>query len=92
MRKGEGVPAKDFTPVDISEKFDLEYNFDDFDSYIDSGRFFDKENVSLYGVPFNVKTSGKNLVAAPPPPAENVDEIVNFVKKCKRRIGRGSFL
>ena len=86
--KGEGVPAKDFTPVDISEKFDLEYNFDDFDSYIDSGRFFDKENVSLYGVPFNVKTSGKNLVAAPPPPAENDDEIVNFGKKCKRRICR----
>ena len=86
--KGMNVPSKNFTPVDISDKFDLEYVFDDFDSHNDSGLFFDKENVSLYGVPFNVKTSGKNLVAAPPAPAENDEEIVNFGKKCKRRICR----
>ncbi|MBQ8759665.1 MAG: hypothetical protein IJZ20_08235, partial [Clostridia bacterium] len=84
--KGMNVPSKNFTPVDISDKFDLEYVFDDFDSHNDSGLFFDKENVTLYGVPFNVKTSGKNLVAAPPAPAENDDIIDNFGKMCKRRI------
>ena len=71
--KGASIPAKDFTPIDISDKFDLEYVFDDFESHNDSGLFFEKENVSLYGVPFNVKTSGKNLIAPPPPPAENED-------------------
>ena len=86
--KGANVPAKDFTPIDISDKFDLEYVFDEFDSHNDAGLFFDCEKVSLYGVPFNVKTSGKNLVAPPPPPAENDEEIVNFGKKCKRRICR----
>ena len=84
--KGMDVPAKDMTPIDISDKFDLEYIFDDFDSHNDSGLFFDKENVALYGIPFNVKTSGKNLVAAPPAPAENEDIIDNFGQMCKRRI------
>ncbi|MBR2021828.1 MAG: hypothetical protein IJ939_05265, partial [Clostridia bacterium] len=86
--KGADMPAKDMTLIDISDKFDLEYIFDDFDSHNDSGLFFDKENVTLYGVPFNVKTSGKNLVAAPPAPAENDDIIDNFGKMCKRRICR----
>ena len=84
--KGMDVPTKEMTPIDISDKFDLEYVFDDFDSHNDSSLFFDKENVSLYGVPFNVKTSGKNLIAPPPPPAENEDIIDNFGQMCKRRI------
>lgn len=86
--KGTGIPTKEFTPIDISSKFNLEYNFDDFDSYVDSGLFFDKEKIVLYGIPFYVKTNGKNLVAPPPPPAENDEEIVSFGQKCKRRICR----
>ena len=86
--KGITSEAKAFTPIDISDKFDMEYDFSEFGSLNDAGRYFDKENISLYGVPFNVKTSGKNLVAAPPAPAENEEEIVNFGKKCKRRICR----
>ena len=86
--KGASLPAKAFTPIDISDKFDREYNIDEFDSINDAGVFFDKENISLYGVPFNVKTSGNNLIAPPAPPAENDEEIVNFGKKCKKRICR----
>ena len=84
--KGMDIPTKDFTTIDISDKFDLEYDFDEFESHNDSGLFFDKENISLYGIPFVVKTSGKNLIAPPPPPAENEDIIDNFGKMCKRRI------
>ena len=86
--KGMTAETKAFTPIDISDKFDMEYDFSEFDSLNDAGRYFDKESVSLYGVPFSVKTSGKNLVAAPPAPAENDEEIVNFGKKCKKRICR----
>ncbi len=86
--KGMTISAKAFTPIDLSDKFDMEYDFSEFDSLNDAGRFFDKESINLYGVPFNVKTDGKNLVAAPPAPAENDEEIVNFGRKCKRRICR----
>lgn len=86
--KGKDIPVNSLTPIDISDKYNLEYNFDEFDSYIDSGLFFDKEKVNLYGIPFNVRTSGKNLIAPPPPPAENDEEISNFGQKCKRRICR----
>lgn len=86
--KGCDIPSHNFTPVDISDKFNLAYDFDAFDSYVDSGRFFDKENVSLYGVPFKVKPDGMNLVSPPPVPSENEDIIDNFGAKCKRRICR----
>ncbi len=85
---GKNVPGNPFTPIDISGMFNKEYNFDEYDSFVDSGRFFDKENVSLYGIPFNVKISGNNLIAPPPPPSENDEIIENFGAKCKRRICR----
>lgn len=86
--KGQTADTKNFTPIDISEQFDKEYDISEFESVIDAGVFFDRENISLYGVPFSVKTSGKNLIAPPAPPAENEDIIENFGKKCKRRICR----
>jgi len=86
--KGISENTKAFTPIDISDKFDMEYDFSKFDSLNDACLFFDKEKVSLYGVPFNVGVSGNNLISAPAVPAENDEEIVNFGKKCKRRICR----
>ena len=80
--------TNNFTPIDISAKFDTEYSIEEFESVNDAGLFFNKENVSLYGIPFNVKTDGKNLIAPPPPPKENDEIIENFGKKCKRRICR----
>ena len=80
--------AKNFTTIDISGYFNAQFDEDANEVMINSGRFFDKENVNLYNVPFAVKTSGMNMIAPPPPPAENDDIIMNFGVPAKRRVCR----
>ncbi len=77
----------DFTPVDLSGRFNRTYALDD-QVLIDGGAFFRERSVNLYGVPFTVETEGCNMIAPPPPPAENDDTIVNFGVSAKRRLCR----
>ncbi len=86
--KGMSVPARPFTMLDIADQFDTAYCLDEVESCVDAGRFFDKADQTLYGVPFRVRPEGSNLVAPPPPPAENDEIIENFGAKARRRICR----
>lgn len=55
---------------------------------IDGGVFFKEEQIKLCGIPFSVRTHGDNLIAPPPPPAENDEIIENFGAHAKRGLCR----
>ncbi len=80
--------AADYTVIDLSDKLNRRFSADGFDVRLGGGRFFDREAVSLGGIPFRVSTSGNNCIAPPPPPAENDDIISNFGVPAKRRLCR----
>ncbi len=87
--EGETAEKKDgFFSIDLSDMFDAEYDFDSLDSVTDSGVFFDRKDISLYGVPFIVKPEGNNIITPPPSPSENDDSIINFGASTKRRYCR----
>ena len=77
-----------FTALDISAMFNAEFSAPNENVMIDGGRFFEKDEVSLRGIPFKVLPTGKNLIAPDAPPAENDDIIVNFGVPAKRRLCR----
>lgn len=80
--------AKDFSVIDLTDRYNSELYGKDYDIRLGGGRFFDKEEISLCNIPFKVKTEGKNCIAPPPPPAENDEIIDNFGAKAKRRLCR----
>lgn len=86
--RGENIPVNDFTPIDISGLFNAKYDFDENNSIIDAGVFFERKNVSAYGIPFAVGTGKNNIISPEPPPAENNDAIVNFGAPATRRLCR----
>ncbi len=92
--KGETETSKDFKTVDLSQYYNGEFSYSENDSIVDGGRFFEEENVSLYEIPFRVKTEGNNMIVPPPAPSENDDVIDNFgvpvVRKLCRPISRDS--
>ena len=77
-----------FTPIDLSGRFDRAYSIHDYDAMVDGGVFFKEKNVCLYGIPFAVETEGNNMIAPSPAPEENNDIIVNFGVPSKRRLCR----
>lgn len=77
-----------FSEIDLSKKFNKERKLDEFDSITDSFVFFDKKNVSLYGIPFSLSSERNNVIAPPECPRENEEEIVNFGAKTKRGLCR----
>lgn len=85
---GMGEEAREFRTIDISQHMNRELPDYGDEARIDGGRFFDREQVTLYGIPFSVKTDGKNVIAPPPPPAENEETILNFGVPAKRRLCR----
>lgn len=75
----------DFKEIDISNMYNgvcepLKENV-----IIDGGRFFDKEKVNLFGVPFKINPSGFNMIVPPPSPKENDEKILNFGVPAIRR-------
>jgi len=77
-----------YSSIDISDRFNKEFSFDDEQSVIDGGRFFESEEVSLCNIPFKVSLNKNNLIAPDAPPKENNDIIVNFGVASKRRLSR----
>lgn len=76
------------TKIDISADFNAEYDFDEFSGKVDTSVFFDRERISPYGIEFDIKTDGNNLVYPDSPPEENDEPIVNFGAKTKKRLCR----
>ena len=64
-----------FTPLDISSQFNKRFSNENFDILLGGGRFFDKENISLSGIPFKVSSSGDNCIAPPPPASSEQVEL-----------------
>ena len=86
--KGKTDDAKNFTTVDIEPYCNGEFSHSENDSIVDGGRFFDNENISLYEIPFKVKTQGNNVIVPPPAPKENDDIIDNFGVPVQRKLCR----
>ena len=84
----ENLMTKDslnFKPIDISQYYNNSVDTLTHEVLIDGGRFFEKKSVNLAQIPFNIKTDGKNMIAPPPQPAENDEDILNFGVPAKRR-------
>lgn len=86
--KGITETSKSFKTVDLSAYYNGKFNHSEFDCICDGGRFFDKEDVALYEIPFAVKTDGDNMIVPPPAPSENDDIIDNFGVPVKRKLCR----
>lgn len=78
--------AKKFEPINLSALYNSRYHTED--NIIDGGQFFNKEQISLFEIPFCVKLNGNNLISPPPPPKENDEIIDNFGARAKRRLCR----
>ena len=85
---GLGEARRELTVIDISALYNRRLDTESQEVRLGGGRFFDTERVTLYGIPFSVRTSGENSVAPPPPPTENDDIIDNFGVKARRRVCR----
>lgn len=77
-----------FSKINLSDKFNASRSSDEFDSTTDSYVFFDKSDVSLYGIPFSLSTDKNNVIAPPACPEENEESIVNFGAETKRGLCR----
>lgn len=86
--RGGGIPVKDFTCLDVSGLFNSQYAFDKEHSIIDSGAFFNDRDVSVYGVPFVIKTDGNNIISPVDSTIENDEPIINFGAHTTRRLCR----
>lgn len=86
--KGKTESSKDFKTVDLSLYYNGEFTYTETDSIVDGGRFFDSENVSLYEIPFSIKTTGNNMIVPPPAPKENDNIIDNFGVPVQRKLCR----
>jgi hypothetical protein len=83
---------KAFQCVNLDERYDISYQevqerllSDASISVNDGGRYFSSPSVAINGIPFRVRTEGKNLVRFPPDPADNEEIIDHFGMKLKRR-------
>ena len=78
--------AEAFTQISLEEQFNSRFCAEAI--MIDGGRFFTETNVVLHHIPFTVQPEGNNLIAPPPAPKENDEEILNFGVKTKRGLCR----
>ena len=83
-----GGQRKAYRPLDLSALYNKAYTAGNPDCKIDGGRFFDTPEVNIDGIPFCVRTEGKNVIMPPPGPAENEDTILNFGVPARRRLCR----
>lgn len=78
--------AEAFTPIPLDGYYNRRFEAEAV--MIDGGAFFKQEQVLLHNIPFTVRTEGNNLIAPPPAPTENDEEIINFGVKTKRGLCR----
>lgn len=87
-KRGSTETTKSFKTIDLSDYYNSRFCLEKNESIVDGGRFFDNEEISLYEIPFKVKTEGNNLIAPSPAPVENDDIIDNFGVPVKRKLCR----
>ncbi|MBQ8612463.1 MAG: hypothetical protein IJ412_12255 [Oscillospiraceae bacterium] len=80
--------AGNYTAIDLRSRCNRHFSPDANDIRLGGGRFFDRENITLHSIPFEISIHGNNCIAPPPPPAENEDIIENFGVKARRRVCR----
>ena len=86
--KGITETAQSYRTVDLTSYYNGKFSYSEYESICDGGRFFDKEEVFLYEIPFSVKPQGDNIILPPPAPKENDDIIDNFGVPVKRKLCR----
>lgn len=80
--------SKGYSPIDISTLYNSSLTHEENDLIIDGGRFFDRNDICIKGIPFHIAVDGNNKIAPSPAPKENEEIILNFGVPVKRGLCR----
>lgn len=83
----DAEPARNFRTLDLSGQYNGVCVPPDPNHRIDGGSIFQKEPLSICGIPFQTTENG-GVIVPPPPPEENDEIIDNFGVSVRRRLCR----